>query len=92
MVVVSVGSWKILCQHWMRCRLVAKTQTQICPAIKCNKLFTLSPMVHIISFVQLGFSSNITFDMVTLTNFVKNFNLGGRLYFNSLVAKPLNVL
>ncbi len=39
-------------------------------------------------FMQLGFSSNITSDPVTLTNFIKNFNFCGRLYFNNLVAKP----
>ncbi len=39
-------------------------------------------------FVQLGFSSNITSDMVALTNFIKSFNFCGRLYFDSLVAKP----
>ncbi len=42
--------------------------------------------------MQLGFSSNNTSDMVALTNFVKNFNFCGRLYFNSLVAKPLSDL
>ncbi len=43
-------------------------------------------------FVQLGFSSNVTSDMVTLTNFIKNFNFCGRLYCDSLVAKPLSNL
>jgi hypothetical protein len=43
-------------------------------------------------FVQLGFSSNITLDTVTLTNFIKNFNFCGGLYFDSLVAKPLSNL
>jgi hypothetical protein len=38
--------------------------------------------------VQLGFSS----DTVTLTKFVKNFNLYGRLYSDSLVAKHLSNL
>jgi hypothetical protein len=42
--------------------------------------------------MQLGFSSNVTLDTVTLTNFIKNFNFCGRLYFNSLVAKPLSDL
>ncbi len=31
-------------------------------------------------FMQLGFSSNVTLDMVALTNFVKLFNFCGRLY------------
>ncbi len=44
------------------------------------------------NFVQLGFSSNITSDTKTLTNFIKNFNFCGRQYFNSLVAKPLSNL
>ncbi len=35
-------------------------------------------------FVQLGFSSNIASDMVALTNFIKNFNFCGVLYFDSL--------
>ncbi len=39
-------------------------------------------------FMQLGFSSNIILDMVTLTNFVKSFNFCGRLCCDSLVAKP----
>ncbi len=43
-------------------------------------------------YVQLGFSSNVTSDMVALTNFIKNFNFCGRLYFDSLVAKPLSDL
>ncbi len=43
-------------------------------------------------FMQLGFSSNATSDTVALTNFVKNFNFCGRLYFNSLAAKPLSDL
>ncbi len=43
-------------------------------------------------FVQLGISSNVTSDPVALTNFTKNFNFCGRLYFNSLVAKPLSNL
>jgi hypothetical protein len=34
----------------------------------------------------------VTGDTVTLTNFVKNFNLCGRLLYNSLVAKPLSAL
>ena len=42
--------------------------------------------------MQLGFSSNVTSDKVTLTNFVKNFNFCGGLYFDSLVAKPLSDL
>ncbi len=42
--------------------------------------------------MQLGFSSNITLDTVTLTNFVKNFNFCGGLYFDSQVAKPLSDL
>ncbi len=42
--------------------------------------------------MQLGFSSNITSDTVTLIKFVKNFNLCGGLYFDSLVAKPLSHL
>jgi hypothetical protein len=41
--------------------------------------------------VQLGFSSNVALDTVALTNFIKNFNFCGELYFNSLVAK-LSVL
>jgi hypothetical protein len=32
------------------------------------------------SFVQLGFSSNVTLDTVALTNFVRLFNFCGRLY------------
>ncbi len=40
----------------------------------------------------MGFSSNITSDMVTLTNFVKNFNFCGELYYDGLVAKPLSNL
>jgi hypothetical protein len=39
--------------------------------------------------MQWGFSSNVTLDTVTLTNFVKNFDLCGGLYFDSLVAKPV---
>ncbi len=46
----------------------------------------------VIILVQLGFSSNVTSDTVTLTNFVKTFNFCGRLYFDSLVAKPLSDL
>ncbi len=42
--------------------------------------------------MQLGFSSNVTSDTVTLTNFIKDFNICVRLYFNSLVAKPLSDL
>jgi len=42
--------------------------------------------------VQLGFSSNITSDMVILTNFIKNFNFCGRVFFDILVAKPLSDL
>ncbi len=42
--------------------------------------------------MQLGFSSNVTLDTVTLTNFVKDFNFCGRLCFDSLVAKPLSDL
>jgi len=42
--------------------------------------------------MQLGFSSNLTLDTVILTNVIKNFNVCGRLYFNSLVAKPLGNL
>ena len=43
-------------------------------------------------FVQWAFLLNITSDTVTLTNFVKNFNFCGGLYFDSLVAKPLSNL
>jgi hypothetical protein len=43
-------------------------------------------------FMHLGFSSNVTLDMVALTNFVKLFNFCGRLYPYSLVAKPLSNL
>jgi len=43
-------------------------------------------------FMQLGFSSNITSDMVILTNFVKNFNFCGRVFFDLLVAKPMSDL
>ncbi len=42
--------------------------------------------------MQLDFSSNATSDTVALINFVKNFNFCGRLYFDSLVAKPLSNL
>jgi hypothetical protein len=42
--------------------------------------------------MQVDFSSNVTSEMVTLTNFVKIFNFCGRLYFDSLVAKPLSNL
>ncbi len=42
--------------------------------------------------MRLGFSSNITSDKVTLTNFLKSFNFRGGLYFDSLVAKPLSNL
>ncbi len=42
--------------------------------------------------MQLGFSSNVILDRVTLTNFIKNFNFCGGLYFDSLVAKPLSDL
>jgi hypothetical protein len=42
--------------------------------------------------MQLGFSSNITSDMVTLTNFVRDFNFCCRLYGDNLVAKPLSNL
>ncbi len=42
--------------------------------------------------MELGFSSNVTSDMVTLTNIVKNFNFCGRLYCDSVVAKPLSDL
>ena len=42
--------------------------------------------------MQLAFSSSVTSDMVTLTNFVKNFNFCGGLHSNSLVAKPLSNL
>ncbi len=42
------------------------------------------PLANI--FVQLGFPSNITLDILTLPNFFKNHC--GRLYFDSLVAKP----
>ena len=42
--------------------------------------------------MQFGFSFNVTSDKVTLTNFVKNFNSCGGLYFDSLVAKPLSNL
>ncbi len=42
--------------------------------------------------MQMAFSSNVTSDMVTLTNFVKNFNFCGGLHANSLVAKPLSDL
>ncbi len=38
------------------------------------------------SFVQLGFTSNVASDMIAMTNFVKNFNFSGRLYFDNLVA------
>ncbi len=41
--------------------------------------------------MQLGFS-NITSGMVALTNFINDFNFCGRLYFDSLVAKPLSDL
>jgi len=44
--------------------------------------------IDIHSFVLLGFSSNVTSDTVTLTNFVKNSNFCGRLCCDSLVAKP----
>ena len=38
-------------------------------------------------FRAIGVSSNVASDtIVTLTNFVKNFNLSGRLYFDSLMA------
>jgi hypothetical protein len=43
-------------------------------------------------FVQLCFSSNVTLDLVTLTNFIKNSNFCGRLYFDSLVGKRLSDL
>jgi hypothetical protein len=43
-------------------------------------------------FVQLVFSSNVTSDTVILTKFVKNLNFCGRLYSDSLVAKPLSDL
>ncbi len=46
---------------------------------------------HQNTFVQLGFSSNITSDKVALTNFVKSFNFCGRLFFDSLVAQPFSV-
>jgi hypothetical protein len=36
------------------------------------------------------FLLNLTSDMVTLTNFIKNLNFCGGLYFDSLVAKPLS--
>jgi hypothetical protein len=36
--------------------------------------------------MQLGLSSNVTLDAVTLANFVKNFSFCGGLYFDSLVA------
>ncbi len=39
-----------------------------------------------LNFVQLGFSSNVALDTVALTNFVKNFNFGGRLYSDSQVT------
>ncbi len=42
--------------------------------------------------MQLGFSSNVASDTVTLTNLIKNFNFWGRLYSDSLVAKPLSNL
>jgi len=38
------------------------------------------------------FSSNVTSYIVILTNFIKDFNFCGRLYFNILVAKPLSDL
>ena len=44
------------------------------------------------SFVQLGFSSNVTSDTVTLINFVRNFNFCCRLYGDNQVAKPLSNL
>ncbi len=52
----------------------------------------MSPVLIVISFIKLGFSSNVTSDTVTFTNFVKNFNFCGGLYFDSLVAKPLSNL
>jgi hypothetical protein len=42
--------------------------------------------------MQLGFSSNVPSDTVALTYFIKNFNFCSRLYFDSLVAKPLSKL
>jgi len=39
-----------------------------------------------IIFVELGFSLNVALNTVTLTNFIKDFNFCGGLYFNSLVA------
>ncbi len=39
-------------------------------------------------FVQLGFSSNVTSDTVTLTNFVKNLNFCGRLYSKQYSGQP----
>jgi hypothetical protein len=59
--------------------------------VRLNTSMT-KPQIGFTTFVQLGFSSNITSDKVTLTNFVKNFNFCGRLYFDSLVAKPLSDL
>jgi len=54
--------------------------------------FTNQGECKYIIFMQLGFSSNVTSETVTSTNFVKNFNFCGRLYFDSLVAKPLSNL
>ncbi len=49
-------------------------------------------ILYELSFVPLCFSSNITLDSVTLTNFIKNLNFCGRLYFDSLVGKRLSDL
>jgi hypothetical protein len=69
----------------------AEKVNKIClPFLSCPLQHFKTVLINI--FVQFGFSSNITSNMVALTDFVKNFNFCGRLYFDSLVAKPLSDL
>ncbi len=58
----------------------------VCPSAQC--VISRHPNNDIS--MQLGFSSNVTSDTVTLTNFIKSFNFCGGLYFDSLVAKSLS--
>jgi hypothetical protein len=72
-----------------------KDRLQAIIVVKKTKLFLLMLLTKELTvniFVQLGFSSNVTSGTVALTNFIKNFNFCGGLYFNSLVAKPLSNL
>jgi hypothetical protein len=70
--------------------LTQTTKTYFCITFaQLHTFFTFYATSRCKNWWQWVFSSNVTLDMVTLTNFVKDFNFCGGLYFDSLVAKPL---